>query len=104
VFHPDWGVDSHSLAFTLRLRRERVVAHFIFNAYWEALEFELPPSIDGSPWRRWIDTSLESPTDVVPWQQAAPHDGATYRAGSRSAVVLFASPTLPRRPPTEQPR
>ena len=40
-------------------------------------------------WRRWIDTSLESPQDIVPWQTAPSVSGLTYRAGSRSVVVLF---------------
>ena len=46
--------------------------YLILNAYWEPLEFELPAVGDGGgePWRRWIDTSLESPQDIVPWQEA----------------------------------
>jgi glycogen operon protein len=103
LLEPDWGPSSHSIAFTLRLRRERLVIHFVFNAYWEALEFELPSS-DGLRWRRWIDTSLDSPDDVMRWQEAPPHVGAAYRAGPRSAVVLFATaaPAARRRPLTEE--
>ena len=39
--------------------------------------FELPPPGDGSygPWRRWIDTSLDSPRDIVPWHEAAAVEG-----------------------------
>ena len=46
--------------------------YLILNAYWEPLDFELPPVGDGGagPWRRWIDTALESPQDIVPWQTA----------------------------------
>ena len=33
----------------------------VLNAYWEPLEFELPPVSDGGTWRRWIDTALETP-------------------------------------------
>ena len=33
-----------------------------------------------APWRRWIDTSLESPNDIVEWQTAPPVPGYTYRA------------------------
>jgi glycogen operon protein len=62
------------------------------NAYWEPLTFELPPSGDGDagPWRRWIDTSLDPPHDIVPWQEAVAVSGHPYRAGARSVVVLFA--------------
>jgi glycogen operon protein len=89
---PDWSENSHSIAFTADLHREGLWVHIILNAYWEPLEFELPPVEKGpkSPWRRWIDTGLDSPHDIVPWQTAAPVPGFTYRAEPRSMVVLFA--------------
>jgi glycogen operon protein len=64
--------------------------HFILNAYWEPLDFALPPCAKGSQdgWRRWIDTALESPNDIVPWEKAPGIAGPTYRAESRSVVVL----------------
>ena len=34
----------------------------------EPLDFELPKMGAGAPWRRWIDTALDSPNDIVPWQ------------------------------------
>ena len=43
-----------------------------------------------APWRRWIDTSLPSPEDIVEWQKAPASPGSTYRAGPRSVVVLYA--------------
>jgi glycogen operon protein len=92
VHEPDWGLSSHSLALTLELKEERRLAHFLFNAYWEPLEFELPPVGSGrpAPWRRWIDTALDSPHDIVPWQTAPSIPGARYRTEARSVVVLFA--------------
>jgi len=86
---PDWGPDSHSIALTARRRREPTSFHLILNAFWEPLEFELPPT-DG-PWRRWIDTSLPSPEDIVEWEKAPASPGSTYRAGPRSVVVLYAA-------------
>jgi isoamylase len=90
---PDWGHSSHSLAFTAELKDEHLLAHFIFNAYWAPLEFDLPPVPSGAPdpWRRWIDTALDSPNDIVPWQTAPSIPGHRYRAQARSVVVLFAS-------------
>ena len=41
---PDWSEHSHSLAITLESLRGRFLLHGIFNAYWEPLAFELPPS------------------------------------------------------------
>jgi pullulanase/glycogen debranching enzyme len=69
-----------------------VSLHVIFNAYWEELEFELSPVSDGgrSPWRRWIDTYLDSPHDIVEWEHAPSIPGHRYRARPRSVVVLFA--------------
>jgi glycogen operon protein len=63
----------------------------MMNAYSEPLEFELPSSDDrwGSPWRRWIDTALESPLDIVEWQKAHAISGRKYRVDARSVVMLF---------------
>jgi glycogen operon protein len=85
---PDWGEHSHSIAFTARMRNEPMTVHLILNAFWEPLEFELPPA--AGAWRRWIDTSLQSPEDIVEWQKAPAAPGSTYRAGPRSVIVLYA--------------
>jgi len=92
LHEPDWGQGSHSVAFTTRIPSERVLFHVILNAYWEPLEFELPPVAAGGghPWRRWIDTFLESPHDIADWDRAPLVSGDRYRAEPRSVVVLFA--------------
>jgi isoamylase len=91
VGQPDWGENSHSLAFEVELRQERLRVYLILNAYWEPLEFELPAAGggDAASWRRWIDTALASPQDIVPWQTAPAVAGPTYPAAARSVVVLF---------------
>jgi glycogen operon protein len=89
VGQPDWGNDSHSLAFEAVLRQEGPRVYFILNAYWEPLDFELPPVGEGGSWRRWIDTTLESPEDIVPWQPARSLSGNSYLAAAHSVVVLF---------------
>jgi glycogen operon protein len=45
----------------------------------------------GRPWRRWIDTSLESPQDIQDWAEAPAVIGRTYLTGPRSVVVLIAA-------------
>jgi len=93
LHQPDWGDHSHSLAHAAELRQEEGLnVYLILNAYWEPLSFELPPLGESGPgsWRRWIDTSLESPDDIVPWQEAPALADHAYRAGARSVVVLFA--------------
>jgi len=90
---PDWSDHSHSVALTGEIPREGVFFHLIINAYWEPLDFELPTPGEraGSPWRRWIDTSLDAPDDIVEWQVPSPISGNTYRTGSRSVVLLVAN-------------
>ncbi|MCA9422370.1 MAG: glycogen debranching protein GlgX [Nitrospira sp.] len=92
LHQPDWSPHSRSIAFFVELRREGHFVHFILNAYWEPLEFELPPVNHerGGTWRRWIDTALDSPNDIVPWQTAPEIPGSSYRAEARSVVVLVA--------------
>jgi isoamylase len=91
LHEPDRCHSSHSVAFTARLTRERMLLHVILNAYWEPLEFELPSIADGAcdPWRRWIDTFLDSPHDIADWEGALSVPGQTYRTEPRSVVVLF---------------
>jgi isoamylase len=86
---PDWSSQSHSIAFSAELRGEGLVVYFAFNAYWEPLSFELPQIEGGESWRRWIDTYLEAPQDIVPWQEALGVPDHAYRVGPRSVVVLW---------------
>ncbi len=86
---PDWSDGSHCLALHAQLRDEGIYFHLILNAYWEPLEFELP-QLEAGPWRRWIDTALDSPADIVPWESAPPVTRGVYPAAARSVVMLFA--------------
>jgi glycogen operon protein len=87
---PDWSPSSRSVAFTAEIRKEKLLFHLILNAYWEALDFELPSAGNGNQWRRWIDTALDSPSDIVEWEISPAIAGNRYRAEPRSVVVLFA--------------
>jgi glycogen operon protein len=98
---PDWSDSSHSIALSAELPNEGICVYWIFNAYWDALDFELPrlgAAGKGESWKRWIDTSLESPHDIVAWKEAPPVLRPTYRVGARSVVVLWgaADALLPR--------
>jgi isoamylase len=88
---PDWSDYSHSVACSAELQREGLLVYFIFNGHWESLDFELPPPSRGDKpsWRRWIDTSLKSPEDIVEWQNAPAIPDGSYRAGPRSVIVLL---------------
>jgi isoamylase len=86
---PDWSDSSRSLAFGAEIKKEKLGIHFIFNGYWEPLQFELPSLNTGSSWRRWIDTALLSPNDIVDWQAAPPVSGNIYPVEARSVVALI---------------
>jgi isoamylase len=90
---PDWSDSSHSLALTVRPRQRQIPLwlHVMFNAYWEALDFELPlaPGAALAGWQRWIDTSLESPEDIMDAAAAPSVPGTQYRVAPRSVAALF---------------
>jgi glycogen operon protein len=86
---PDWGEHSHAFALSAEAPGDNFVFHLIFNSYWEPLDFELPQTPAGQPWKRWIDTSRPSPEDVTDWESANPITSSSYRAGPRSVVMLY---------------
>ena len=87
---PDWSENSHSIAFSAEFRDENLVFHLILNGYWDSLDFELPKLETGS-WRRWIDTALDPPEDIVNWEEAIEVASDSYQAASRSVVMLYAT-------------
>jgi isoamylase len=89
LFQPDWSDNSHSVALGAELANEHITIHMILNAYWEPLDFDLPPLNNSRQWRRWIDTSLDSPHDIVPWHDAPLIADHTYPAGARSVAMLW---------------
>ncbi|MDD5629699.1 MAG: glycogen debranching protein GlgX [Elusimicrobia bacterium] len=91
---PDWSRESRSLAVSVQNREGTLLTYLILNAYWEPLEFKLPAGPDGSPlaWRRIVDTSLPSPGDIVPREEAPALARAVYLAQPRSVAVLGAVP------------
>jgi glycogen operon protein len=92
VGQPDWSNFSHSVAFCAQAPNRTFFFYLILNAYWQPLEFELPQlsGDGGSSWLRWIDTTLDSPNDIVEWENAPKAPARAYTAGPRSVVVLFA--------------
>jgi glycogen operon protein len=90
VGRPDWSMSSHSIALTVEMPDERLTLHLIVNAYWEALDFDLPQiGRSAISWRRWINTALNSPQDIVHWEAAPLAPPSAVRAEARSVIVLF---------------
>ncbi len=71
VGQPDWADESHSIAFEAVLEREQLRVYIALNAYWEHLDFELPPIASHASWRRWIDTSIELAARHLPMERGA---------------------------------
>jgi len=91
---PDWGDDSHSIAFVLKHRGNGEKLYVILNSYWNALEFELPCLPNGECWRRIADTSRKSPDDFCDPESAPVVEYPTYKADARSSVILIAGRVL----------
>jgi isoamylase len=89
---PDTGHESRSLAVTASSLSGDLLMHFALNAWWEALDFELPalPPSARSGWLRIIDTARPSPHDLVDLALAEGAIGTRHRVESRSVVVMFA--------------
>jgi glycogen operon protein len=85
---PDWSHASRSIAFSAGgLRFDYYV---VFNAYWEALTFELPKIAHGhGPWHRIMDSSLPSPEDILGPGQLRPVESDHYQVEARSVAVFF---------------
>jgi glycogen operon protein len=88
---PDWSHQSHTLAATVPLLGYQLLLHLMINAYWEPLEFEIPPCEGQEAWRRCIDTYLDPPDDICSWTRAPRLQGLSHRVQPRSLVVLLAN-------------
>jgi glycogen operon protein len=90
LYQPDWGEFSRTLSFELcdRIRHEHM--HVMLNAYWDALDFELPAPYHGTCWHRVVDTFLRAPDDFAEPPHKLPQPEHSYRVQPRSVVVLLA--------------
>ena len=86
---PDWRQDARHLAFSLCHPANGERLHIILNAYWEPLNFELPPLGSGNYWHRIIDTALPAPDDFSDLEAAVKIDKDSYLVTARSSVVLI---------------
>ncbi len=102
VDEPDFSYESRSLALSATARDGTLLMHFMLNAYWEPLEFELPPEPeDGDGWRRVVDTSLAAPDDIVLPADAPLVDNGTYELHPYTVAVLFSGSEEARAHPFE---
>ena len=82
---PDWSESSRSVALTIRSPAKWY--HLIFNAYWEAIRFEIPSlPANSNGWQRIIDTSQLSPEDIDLHPES--NKISSYEVAARSSVLL----------------
>ena len=88
---PDWGDDSHSLAFSLHHPECNVQMLVMLNAYWRSLTFDLPPPRQpGNCWHRIVDTALPTSESFCSLEAASPIKKGKYEVAARSSVMLMA--------------
>ncbi len=90
LYHPDWAQNSHSLAFTLDNKAYGHQLHVMINAYWQALDFELPGG--KQKWRRIIDTDAAGKDGCLAMDDAPLVKGKTAEVRARSVVVVMRKP------------
>ncbi len=86
---PDWGRESHSIAVAFHNHAQNNIRYIAINAYWQSLEFELPP-LPGSSlgWVRMIDTSLQAPKDIAGVENGSKVTGYSYVVKPHSVIML----------------
>jgi isoamylase len=92
---PDLSEQSHSLAYELEDSASQEHLHVLLNAYWEPLNFELPPLPAYQRWARLVDTANQPPGDFADPAVVLPESMQSYQAQARSAVVLIAQQPVP---------
>lgn len=85
---PDTNSNSHSLSFTATSKDKSESHQFMFNAFWEELEFELPEPL-GDSWYVQLDTAAEFPNDCFYEKDYPKYKGSTIIVKPRSIVILL---------------
>ncbi len=100
---PDWSEASRSIALQIAVSFTPGATaaeetpppcpdlYCVFSSFWEPLTFRLPAPITGNAWCRVVDTSCESPEDIVePGCETPLPDQQHYLVNPRTVVVLAA--------------
>jgi glycogen operon protein len=88
---PDLTSSSHSIALTI-YADEGHALHLMLSAYWEPLDFAIPPArASASPWHRILDTSLPSPQDITDSTEPI-IPNSSYRLAPHTIALLCSHP------------
>src|SRR5262249_16500280 len=96
---PDFSAQSQTLAFVISGREVEPPGiadcdfYAAFDAGGGAQTCRIPVSPSGRPWRRVVDTALDSPHDFVPEAEASRIPfGCLYTAAPFTTIVLVSDP------------
>jgi glycogen operon protein len=85
---PDLSFDSRSLAFALHgASQQDSDLYVMINAYWKELTFQIQERTTNE-WRRVVDTSLDSPFDILEPGDESPLQSSQYQVPGRTVVTL----------------
>jgi isoamylase len=90
LFSPASSNNSQGITFGVCSLSGSLYMHFMINAFSGSLEFELPEYIEQRRcnWKRWIDTSLESPYDISDISEAPGISEKVYNLCPYSIAIL----------------
>jgi glycogen operon protein len=94
-FHPDWSAGSRTFAFMLDGRQAKGgtvcddIVYVAINAYWDSVNFTLPPLPTGMQWYVSVNTGVASPDDChLPGDEPPLGPTSTVLLGGRSVMIL----------------
>lgn len=87
---PNWDKQSRLIAFSLPDKENNLTLYCAFNTSNHMCTVHLPKPQYGESWYAIVDTSLNSPSDIVEEKKAKPIKGATYKLPPFSALLLKA--------------
>jgi len=88
---PNWSDPKEKQFACLIYEEDQHSICLMFNAGTDAVEFGLPPAPPGSQWHLAVDTSRESPQDLLAHsEEPLCEDPQAYLLGPRSSAILLA--------------
>ena len=85
---PNWNLDNHLIAFTLKDNKTGEKFFIAFNASLHDMRITLPNPAPSKNWLGIVNTFLSSPHDIVEEQDAQPISCSTFILKQHSAILL----------------
>ena len=92
-FHSEWNSPNNFIAYSVKDSLQKKDYFICFNAQSDSVFLTLP-FLEKGPWRRVVDTSLESPYDFIEDEEECPHYNRAYILNPYSALILCSPASL----------